>query len=163
LWQHILNGVISCQIFNCTQCTKIIDAVWKLIILVSTLYRITGSSGNERVTLWFYNTYSTCVRCVHPWSHSTHPGGSLIRKLQQTKRFLLRSRHFLFVMYLFSICTLKGFRLLDVRSHRFSIWILGTGSFTRKEISRLLPPPNDFSRTPHLSLANESRNYPLDW
>jgi hypothetical protein len=34
---------------------------------------------------------------MHPWSHGTHPGGSLIRKLQHTKRFLLRSRHFLFV------------------------------------------------------------------
>jgi hypothetical protein len=29
--------------------------------------------------------------------HTTHPGGSLIRKLQHTKRFLLWSRHFIFV------------------------------------------------------------------
>jgi hypothetical protein len=74
-----------------------IDAVWKLIMFVSMLYRITKSSRNERVTLRVYNTYSTSVRYMHPWSHGTHPGGSLIRKLQHTKRFLLRSRHFLFV------------------------------------------------------------------
>jgi hypothetical protein len=78
-------------------CTRMIDAVWKLSIFVSMLYRITKTSRNERVTLRVYNTYPTNVRRVHSWSHGTHPGGSLIRKLQNTKRSLLRSRHFLFV------------------------------------------------------------------
>jgi hypothetical protein len=74
-----------------------IDAVWKLIIFVSMLYRITKTSRNERVILRVYNTHPTSFRSVHPWSHGTYAGRSLIRKLQHTKRFLLRSRHFLFV------------------------------------------------------------------
>jgi hypothetical protein len=74
-----------------------IDAVWKLIIFVSMLYRITKTSRNERVTLRVYNAYSTSVWCMYPWSHGTHLGGGLIHKLQHTKCFLLWICHFLFV------------------------------------------------------------------
>jgi hypothetical protein len=38
------------------------------------LNRILETSGNEIVC----NTTPTSVRCMHPWSHGTHPGGSLI-------------------------------------------------------------------------------------
>jgi hypothetical protein len=55
-----------------------IDAVWKLIIFVIMLYRITKFSWNERVTPLVYNVYPNSVRCVHPWSHGTHPSVSLI-------------------------------------------------------------------------------------
>jgi hypothetical protein len=73
-----------------TPCTKMIDAVWKLIILVSMLYRITKASRNERVTLWVYNTYPTSVRCLCPWSHCTNPGGSLIANCSTRNAFCSR-------------------------------------------------------------------------
>jgi hypothetical protein len=83
--------------FQYTPCTKIIDVVWKLVVFVSMLYRITKTSRNETVILRVYNTYPISVQCMHPWSHRTHPGSSLIGKLQHTEHFLLRSRYFLFV------------------------------------------------------------------
>jgi hypothetical protein len=38
-----------------TPCTKMIDAVWKLIMFVNMLYRSTKTSRNERVILELYN------------------------------------------------------------------------------------------------------------
>jgi hypothetical protein len=57
-----------------TPCTKIIDAVWKLIISVSMLYRITILIEMKDKLY----EYPTSVWCVHTWSDGAHPGGSLI-------------------------------------------------------------------------------------
>jgi hypothetical protein len=44
-----------------TLCTKMFDTVWKWIIFINMLYRITETSRNERVTVQVYNTYPTSI------------------------------------------------------------------------------------------------------
>jgi hypothetical protein len=115
-------------------CTKMIDAVCKLIIFVKMLYRITKTSRNERVTLRVYNTYPTRVRCMRPWSHGTDTSGSLICKLQYTKRFLLRSRHFLFV-------TIRTGRGGSGIAHAIKTWIPAVSFHMGNILLRAFPKP----------------------